>query len=176
MEEEEEVLTPGCEICEQPTDLSNIPDIIVLRVGSRKISQKHGRPYFHPEDFDDREEERYFHLHCLCAIGFDFSDAEDYRTSTRCVFCNHHLLDDAFHYELELGRFFIDSNAELDWKMARERGRACRTYACHDCVFSSMSEGHENTGRSRLGMELVEEAREIDFSALREGWDDSDSG
>lgn len=163
-------LTPLCPICEHRVEIigdRDVMDTIILRVGCQKISPKHGKGYFQPDEFDDGEEEKAFHFHCLQTVGFDFADGNDYDDPMRCVFCSDSLRDEGIYYEMELGGFTLDDDARIIWVPVRDgKNRVCRIYACWDCVFVTMSEGHDNTGRRRLGMDEVEETTEIDYSDI----------
>ena len=160
--------TPLCPICEHRTGLSDDQDgsVIVLRVGCRKRSNKSGRPYFHPEAFDDDNDEKAYHFYCLQTVGFDFADANEYDDPMRCVFCRGTLEREPIYFEMELGRFDLDEDARLIWIPEREGRKICRIYACYDCVFDTMGEGRNNTARQRLGMELEAETTEIDYSSI----------
>ncbi len=162
-------IIPSCIICSKSFDDPLIDefnnDIIILRVGCEKISPKHGRAYFHPDVFDDNEEEKIFHLHCLKTIGFDFSYADDYFNPTNCVFCNDTLKNEVMFCELELGRF--TKSAQHIWIPQKDKNRKVRrVYSCWDCVFDNMGEGCVNTARTRLGMEELEQNDEIDYSPI----------
>ena len=158
----EQRYNPACSICkeEYATDEKPYP-VIALRVGCRKISEKHKKSYFHPDTFDDDEEEKLFHLHCLRTVGFDFADAADYRNSMRCVFCGCTLWEEALYFELELGHFVVKS--ELIWIPQRDKSQIIRRiYSCWDCIFDTLGEGDPHLARFRLGIEA--EADRLDTS------------
>ena len=162
-----------CSICKEPVELINTGDdggylgIIVLRVGCRKISSKHGKGFFQPDEYDDGDEEKIFHFHCLQTIGFDFADAGDYDDLMKCVFCDSGLYREAMYYEMELGRFDLGDEGIIVWIPDRNDDRIIqRTYACWDCVFDTMGEGHTDTARYRLGMIPLGETSKIDYSEI----------
>lgn len=157
--------TPICPICEQRTGVDS--RLILLRVGCRKISSKPNRgEYFHPDEFEDGDNEKIYHLYCMQTVGFDFADANEYNNPMRCVFCEDILSDEPIYYELEVGSFDLYDSKTI-WVPSKDGdSNVCRVYSCWGCMHETMSEGRENTARIRLGMDEIEETTEIEYGKV----------
>ena len=136
---------PICSVC-NVDEYNN--DFIILRLGNTRISPKHKQSYFHPDTFDDGDKEKIFHLHCLQTLDFDFAYAYNYDDPEYCVFCNDLLNNEVMYFELELGRFDINSY----WIPERHKQKIYRLYACWDCIFDGIGEGCADIARKRLGL------------------------
>jgi hypothetical protein len=151
--------TPICLFCDLQIGLDC--DTIALQVGVKKKSEKSGRWYFMPELFDDNEEVKWFHFHCLQQT-FDFSNApNDPDDDRHCIFCEAPLCEELLYYEFALGTFGIegaDTVFEHTGHQVRGVTKTVRSYACHDCVFEGLGEGNAEMSRYILGMEGDEPA------------------
>jgi hypothetical protein len=150
--------SPCCLFCDRQVGLDI--DAIGLCVGSRTRSTKSGCWYFNPEQFDDNDDVKWFHFHCI-QTAFDFSNAPDNPDEDRnCMFCGAPLDEEVMYYEFALGRFQTDRH-DTTWipTLFRVKGssRQVRSYACHDCVFDGLGEGNGERARYILGMDAKEE-------------------
>jgi hypothetical protein len=151
--------TPKCLFCDNQIGSY---EAIALQVGSKKRSEKSGRWYFNPEQFDDDEEVKWFHLHCMQQV-FDFSNAPDDPDDDRdCIFCGAPLDREVMYFEFQLGRFVVEGNDTIfEHKSHRVFGidKIVRSYGCYDCVFEGLGEGDTELARCILGMELTPEPK-----------------
>lgn len=144
--------SPFCEVCGRQTGVDT--DSILLRVGRRQQSKKHGGFYFHPDLFEDRRDVRWFHLHCLQSL-FDFADANDYDDPDTCVFCPEDLVGEPQCYEMELGQFKIHKPDTVWTPQIDETGQVIRIYACLECVEMGIGEQEDEMVWERLGKTLA---------------------
>lgn len=131
-----------------------------MQVGAKTRSEKSGRWYFNPEKFDDNEDVKWFHMHCM-QTTFDFTNAPDDPDDDRnCMFCGGPLASEALYYEFALGRFFADKKDTIwtpTFHQSRGVRKTVRSYACHDCVFEGLGEGNGEMARYILGMDALPE-------------------
>jgi hypothetical protein len=154
--------SPACLFCDHQIGLDT--DAIALRVGAKTRSSKSGRWFFNPERFDDNDDVKWFHFHCLQQT-FDFLNAPDDPDEDRnCMFCGGPLAHEVLYYELALGRFLVDGRDTI-WTptiyKARGIKKTVRSYACHDCVFEGLGEGDSAAARYILGMDTAPDEPEI---------------
>jgi hypothetical protein len=147
--------SPACLFCDHQIGLDT--DTIAMQVGAKAHSEKSRRWFFSPEKFDDNEEVKWFHFHCMQQT-FNFSNApDDPDDDQQCMFCGAPLAEEILYYEFALGRFFADSKDTIwtpTYHNSHGTKKTVRSYACHDCVFEGLGEGNAETARYILGMDV----------------------
>ncbi|MCK4306555.1 MAG: hypothetical protein KAY24_20095 [Candidatus Eisenbacteria sp.] len=143
-----------CEIC--GVELEDDRDIIVLRAGQIRKSEKHGGFYFHPKIYNGKIV-RLFCFHCMMTIGFDFADAEKQDGPDDCAFCPEDLVGEERCWELELGEFIGKIRR---WRMHGQGGRAARLWCCWECMEHILGEGNIHTFRKRVGLPPLPDQRD----------------
>jgi hypothetical protein len=142
-----------CGVC--GLELEDDRDIIVLRAGQIKKSEKHGGFYFHPKIYNGKIV-RLFCFHCMVTVGFDFADAEDQRGPNDCAFCPENLVGEGRCWEMELGEFIGKIRR---WRV-HGQARAARLWCCYECVEHTLGEGDIHTFRKRVDVPPLPDQRE----------------
>ena len=147
--------TPLCAYCEQ--QISFEYRAVAIKVGCSKIGMKSRVSYFHPEQFEDGQDEKWMHMYCMeTAFERDaldmFHKVPHQYDRDWCLFCPEHVLDEPLYFEVELGKFMVGQDGTA-WVPARDRqDRVARFYCCFDCMFTQLGEGNEETASYRIGM------------------------
>ena len=150
-----------CGYCEEEINLDE--EIVLLRVGTFKQSEKHGRMYFQPKLFPDGALLKTFHFYCLMTCGFEFAEAEKCEDASDCAFCPEDLVGEERSFEMELGQF-VEVKQDTMWAPTvtevpgggREVARLC---ACWDCVELTLGEGDIHAFRRRVGLPPLADQR-----------------
>ena len=150
---------PECPICHRRIYLGS--EVISLRVGCKKLSEKPGRGHcFYPESFDDDEEEKHFHFDCFSDV-FELSEAEGVQ-DFHCCFCNADLDEEPYFCEFGLAKIQRDQEGFFaEWKRDALDGSAVLSHICWECAFDGM----EKAGSAKLILGMVDDE---EFNQLQE--------
>jgi len=143
-----------CQLCGRDVKIGD--EALVLRQGEIKTSRKHGGPYFQPDDYNDGDEEKIFHVGCWLGL-FDMSGAEGDLNIGECVFCPEDLAAEDWFYELELAEMVIDGRQKVPIPKKDNDGKDTRVYACQSCIYDNISPGDQYEANRILALESIDE-------------------